>query len=119
MPVIPVKDTLKIFQGATFQHRWKYVDSDDNVINITGYSARLQVRERWEASAKLIDATDGNGKLVIVGASGTIDLLLTATETALLDFDSAVFDLELLHSDAVTVDKMAYGPVQLVREITR
>ena len=119
MPVTPVRQSLRIFQGSTLQHRWVYQDEAGDPIDLTDYKARLQVRDEWYSTTNHIDATSENGLLIINAPEGTIDLLVSATETEDLDFDSANFDLELIHPDEVTVDKLAYGTVKLVREVTR
>lgn len=119
MPVIPVRETLKIYQGATYQKRWKYVTADGAVIDLTDYTARLQIRDDPEAPETHVDATTENGKMVISAEDGTIDLLVSATETSDLAFETAQYDLELIHPDGVTVDKLALGTVKLVREVTR
>lgn len=119
MPVTTVRQTLHMYQGATYQHRWRYLDEDDNVIDLTGYTVRLQVREGTDSDTALIDATTENGLIVTDTINGVIDLIVPAADTTVLDFDCGVFDLELVHPDTITVSKLAYGNVKMTREITR
>ena len=40
---------ITIEQGATFQMNLTWKDSTGSPVNITGYTARMQVRENYEA----------------------------------------------------------------------
>lgn len=87
-------------------------------VNLTGFTARMQVRETIESTTTLVSLTTENGGVTLGGTAGTIDITITATATALLDFDSAVYDLEVVSAGGV-VTPVAYGNVYLNDEVTR
>jgi hypothetical protein len=114
---LPQTLDLLIPQGATFSRviRWK---ADNANVNLTGYTARMQLRTSAEAITTLEDLTTENGGITLGGTAGTITLSLTATETAALPATRAVYDLELVSSGGV-VTRLVEGVVTITRNITR
>jgi hypothetical protein len=114
---LPQTLDLLIPQGATFSRviRWK---ADNANVNLTGYTARMQLRTSAEAIATLEDLTTENGGITLGGTAGTITLSLTATETAALPATRAVYDLELISSGGV-VTRLVEGVATITRNITR
>lgn len=108
-----------IEQGTTFTQPfvWKETASGP-VINLTGYTARMQIRPTLADTNILLDLTTANGKLAIDGPNGKVTIQLTATETAALDFVTAVYDLELV-SGSGAVTRLLKGTISLDKEITR
>lgn len=86
-------------------------------VNLTGYTARMQIRETVESTTTLVSLTELSG-ITLGGTAGTIAIVISATATALLDFDSAVYDLEVVSAGGV-VTPVAYGNVYLNDEVTR
>ncbi|MCY1167132.1 hypothetical protein D9M73_70890 [compost metagenome] len=109
---------LTIYQGATFQLRVIWQDSNRVPIDLTGYTARMQIRERLAATTTLANMTTENGGITLGGAAGTIDLLLTAVETAAISAIRGVYDLELVSPTGV-VSKVLADEVDFVKEVTR
>lgn len=87
-------------------------------VNLTSYTARMQIRETVETTTTLVELTTENGGITLGGAAGTITLLIAATATDDLDFETAVYDLELISGSGV-VTRLLYGDVTLVSEVTR
>lgn len=109
---------LLIEQGATFRLTLSIKNkSTGQPVNISGHTARMQVRPTVASSTVLINATTENGKIAVTGATGTIAVTISATETAALDFGSAVYDLESV--SGATVTRRLQGTVTLSREVTR
>jgi len=107
-----------IEQGTTFVRHFVYKDSNGAVVNLTGYTARLQVRSYKESSVVLIEATTANGKLVITPTEGKITMTLTATELNSVTFDNAVYDLEI-ESNTGVVTRLLEGCVVNSLQVTR
>lgn len=110
---------LTILQGETFSHLlvWKAGDSLDPV-DLTGCTARMQVRSVVSSGTVLLDLTTGNGRIELGGSSGEIELKLTAAETEALTWLNAVYDLEIVHSDA-SVRRLLEGSIKVKPEVTR
>ena len=108
---------LCIPQGATFTKviRWK---QNGALVDLTGYTARMQVRATTEAASSLIELTTENGRISLGGTAGTITLNISATDTAALTAGRGVYDLELVAPNG-TVFKPVGGVVTIPRNITR
>ena len=86
-------------------------------VDLTGFTARMQIRETIESTTTLVSLTEASG-ITLGGTAGTIGITIAATATALLDFDSAVYDLEVVSAGGI-VTPVAYGNVYLNDEVTR
>ena len=108
---------ITIEQGATFQMNLTWKDSTGSPVNITGYSARMQVRENYESESTLVSLTSSGGDIVLGGALGTIAITITASATQSLQLEEAVYDLELV--SGATVTRLIQGRAIISREVTR
>jgi len=108
---------LCIQQGATFRRviTWK---QDGELVDLTSFTARMQIRATTEAATALIELTTENNRIALGGTAGTITLTISATDTAALTAGTAVYDLELVAPDG-TVTNLIGGVVTIPRNITR
>jgi hypothetical protein len=108
---------LCIQQGATFRRvlSWK---QDGALVDLSNFTARMQIRATAEAATALIDLTTENNRIALGGTAGTITLTISATDTAALTAGRAVYDLELVAPDG-TVTCLLGGVVTIPRNITR
>lgn len=118
---------LEMWQGATFTMTITVKDSAGNVQNLTGYSARMQMRTSYDAASATESLTTSNGEISITAAEGNLAFQLAATRTAAIPVDLTngkppktvyVYDLELV-DNANTVSKLLYGDVNVYGEVTR
>ena len=108
---------LFIEQGAAFTKQFIWKDSTGTPVNLTTYSARMQIRPSVSSDTILVELTTANGRIALGGAAGTITLNLGATVTDALT-RGGVYDLELYQTaDAVT--RFAEGSVEVSKEVTR
>lgn len=108
---------LTIEQGATFNPVLTWKDQNGVLVDLSGYSARMQIRDSVEATGFLHEATTVNGQIVLGGAAGTITFNIDAATTAGFTFETAVYDLELVSGAVVT--RLLQGDVVLSLEVTR
>lgn len=106
-----------IEQGATFNllMTWKI---DGTPVNLTNWTARLQARVDVEDTEVVLNLTTENGGITLGGALGTITLNQNATQTALLQTGSFVYDLELI-SGVSSVTRLLQGELTISAEVTR
>lgn len=109
---------LVIDKGATFQQRFTWKDSDGAVINLTGYTARMHIRETIAAATTIVELTTENGRITLGGVAGTIDLEVAAAVTAAITQSSGFFDLEMV-APSGKVTRLVQGRVQFSPETTR
>ena len=115
------KVPLKLEQGATYDKFWIWKTGPTGAevpVDLTGCTARAQIRPELESSTVLLDLTTVNGRIILGGVPGKIRILITDEDTALLTFDSAVYDLFIDFPDGSSVRRMA-GPVALIKRVTR
>ena len=86
-------------------------------MDLANYTARLQLRPQLASSTVLLELTTQNGGIVIDNSLKTISIVIQATQTQTLTFNSAVYSLELVKN--LEVITFSTGSVTLVPEITR
>lgn len=104
-------------QGSTVDVTMTWKDETGTPINLTGYTARMQLRPSVSSSTVTLELTTVNGRIVLGGVAGTIQLLVPATTMAGLRPDSYEYDLEMVIG--ATVIKILSGCVKVVPEVTR
>lgn len=116
--MIPATANLTIYQGATWSQKvmWR-TGASRALVNLAGYSARMQARLSAENGTTVLDMTTANGKIALAGASGEITLSLTASETAAVPAGTYVYDLELVSGAVVT--RVLQGELTVSAEVTR
>lgn len=87
-------------------------------VNLTGFTARLQIRAKLDDATVIKELTTENSGIVIDNTAKTIRLYINATDTASLNFTSAVYSLELV-SGGGEVTQLVNGNFTLVKEVTR
>lgn len=103
-------------QGSTLYQKIVY-KIDNVVVNLTTYTARMQVREKHSSTAKQLELTTSNGGITLGGALGTIIINATAIQTANLFAKEYVYDLELV--SGTTVTRIMEGKFIVTPEVTR
>lgn len=85
-------------------------------VNLTGYTARMQIREKIDSDIVIKELTTENGGITIDTTNYKITINISAADTSLFTFSSAVYSIELV---STTVTPFANGTLTLIREITR
>ncbi len=86
-------------------------------VQLTGYTARMQIREKVGSDTVLHSLTTENGGILLDTTLQTITLLIPDETTATFTFKAAVYDLEMLKSGEVS--QLATGNISLSKEVTR
>lgn len=87
-------------------------------VDLTGFTARMQIRRNIADASAVLDLTTANGGITLGGAAGTIRILATATATAALTISAGFYDLELIDG-AGAVLRLLQGTVTVSKEVTR
>lgn len=103
-------------QGTTFSNQLVW-SIDDTPVDLTTYTARMQVREKYTSTQKILDLTTENGGITLGGSSGTIDINIDSSTTASIVAKNYVYDLELVSSSTVT--RILEGKFIVTPEVTR
>jgi len=108
---------ILIEQGATYSQVITYKDNGV-AVNLTGYTARMQVRATLESASTLVELTTANSRIALGGAAGTITLTIAAADTAALTSGRGVYDLELVSGSGI-VTRLLQGVATISRNVTR
>lgn len=104
-------------QGKTLAFTLYWKDDEDDAIDLTGFSARLQVR-RTADEEPVISLTSGSG-LTVTAATGQIDVLVSATTLAGIDGGRYRYDLEVQSGSSGTVTCLLAGRFFVAEEATK
>jgi hypothetical protein len=104
-------------QGATSRTTLTLRD-EAGPVDLTGYMARLQVRETVGSPTTLLDLSTSSGGISIDGPAGSLTLLLSDEATAALTWRHGVFDLEITSPGGDTT-RLLKGEITVDPEVTR
>jgi hypothetical protein len=88
-------------QGATYSIVITYKNTAGSPINLTGYTARMQLRASYASATAALSLTTENGRIALGGAAGTITLTVAASVMETLEAKTYVYDLELINGSTV------------------
>ena len=123
--------SFTIEQGATTDVELVYKDSDSNPVDLTDYSAKMQLKNSVGGSTTYLTLSsslqaDGTG-LNLSGSggnpaskprsSGSIRIYISHATSSTLTFGTAVYDLEIVAG--VTVSKLLKGRFEVEAEVTK
>ena len=117
MTTHPAKHNFYVYRGATFSEQIEWKDESGTPVNLTGFIARMHMRETLEADDPFLTLTTENGGITLGGVAGTIQLLASATQTTAITATSGVYDVELVSGANVT--RLLEGLVIISPEVTR
>lgn len=103
-------------QGATFSLVITWKDAAGANVNMTGFTAKMQVRKSKTSDDDVMTLSTANGGIEL-GANGQIVLLADATETAALKEGQYVYDLEI--NTGSSVIRLIEGAFVVNGEVTR
>lgn len=78
---MPARKDFTAEQGAQFKRTLTW-SVGGTPVDLTGYSAKMQVRQAYGAASTLLDLNTTSGGIALGGTAGTITITATATEMA-------------------------------------
>jgi hypothetical protein len=108
---------MTIEQGSWFSKKFVWKGADGNPLDLTGYTARMQVRPAPKRTPIFLSLTTENSGITLGGTAGSIVIEASDELTAALDFNNAYYDLEMI-SPTDRPLKLLKGKVSLYKEIT-
>lgn len=108
---------INIEQGATFERTITVTDEEGTPINLTGYTARMQIRPEIDSSTIFAELTTENNLIVLGETPGTISLTINASTTSSMTREG-VYDLEIISSGG-KIYRLLKGLVRIDHEVTR
>lgn len=107
-----IKAYIVIDQGTTFQTSINVTDENDDVVDLTGYSAVAQMRKHYTSSNSFAFTTS------ISPSIGVVTLSMTANATNLITAGRYMYDCELTDPNGA-VTRLVEGIVTVTPGVTR
>lgn len=104
---------ITIDQGSVFDSTIDVEDVNGNPADITGYSARGQIRKTY-ASSTAVDFSAS----VTNPSEGKLKISLTGTQTGAMKPGRYVYDVEVLSSSGA-ITRVVEGQVEVMPRVTR
>ena len=108
---------FEVDQNATFSFVVEYKDDNGNAIDLTGASAKMQVRDVKGGTKLAVTLTSPSGGIVINGLLGKLTVTLTPTQTNKLFYPKSVYDIMVIDSNVNKI-KLLEGFLTLNRSVT-
>jgi hypothetical protein len=112
-----VQKNFEVDQNTTFSFTLEYKDNAGAPINLTGASAKLQVRDKKGGTQLAFSLTSPSGGITIDPLLGKLTVKMTPTQTSKLFFPKSEYDLMLTDSN-LNKTKLLEGFITLSRSVT-
>lgn len=113
--ISPAQYNITAYQGATYDLNLTY-SIGGTPVNLTNYTAALQVRENPRSGATILSLASGSG-ITLGGTAGTIDVTALASTMGSATPGNYVYDLELNSGSQVT--RLIQGTFAIQAEVTK
>ncbi len=111
-------ETFFIRKGDTFRKSVQ-VKQNGELLDMTGYSFRMDIRGCIDDSSAIIELTEANSRIDIsLVAQGIVILFINDTDTLALDEQKAVYDLEWTDTNS-DIRTILQGVVEILETVTR
>jgi len=107
--------TLKQGSTHTIDATWK--DSLNVPVDLTGYTARMQVRDKDINGIVIMELTTENGGITITPASGEFTIVISALDSDKTISKKCVYDLEMVKDS--DVERILEGIIRVSLSVTR
>lgn len=109
---------IRIDQGETWRMVLRLRDPN-GPIDLTGYTARMQIRSTMASPEPLFGLTSSlGGGITIIEATGTMTLLIADVVTAAWQWTYGLYDLEI-ESPSGETTRLLKGEIEVSAEVTR
>ncbi|MBN8248335.1 MAG: hypothetical protein J0L84_12950 [Verrucomicrobia bacterium] len=118
VPPYCVENWIEMKRGDTLQFDALWSQENGDPVDLTGYTAKMQVRPQTADGAPILDLSTGGNGITLGGAAGTIAVTASAATTRTLTPGEYVYDLELTSPTGVVTTIVA-GQFTLFMDVTR
>jgi hypothetical protein len=113
--ITPGRYNITAYQGATYDLSLSW-SIGGTAVNLTNYTAAMQVREAYDATTPVLSLTNGSG-ITLGGTAGTIDISVSANTMGSIVAGQYLYDLELNSGSAIT--RLVQGIFNIEAQVTR
>ena len=106
---------LSIDQGATFTSDVTVKDANGNAFDLTGYTAEAKLAKGYASTRTRTSFTT---TVAADATTGVVTLSLTAAQTAALDAERYVYDLEITQTSSGNITRVIEGIISVRPQVT-
>jgi hypothetical protein len=110
----PARVDITIRKGAAFVKRIAVLNTDGTVRDLTGYTAKMQIRQDVDDVATVLSLVP-----TVTPLSGYVDILITKSQTAAMTIPSGVWDLWIDNGGSDSPEYLAEGGVTVKKMVTQ
>lgn len=111
---------VEIDQGADWFLDVNYDNPNGTPVNLTGYTAALQLRSTPADSTAVLSLTSAaGGGITITPLTGLVSIHATANQTTIIDEGTYYYDLEITDAYTGVVTRLIQGQAIVSAEVTR
>lgn len=114
MPAVTYNAVIE--QGADWYVNFQWTDPSGTPINLTGYTAALQIRTSPLAKTTVLSLTNTSG-IAITASTGTLAVHATAAQTGAITNGLYSYDMEITSGGIVT--RLVQGSINVTPQVTR
>lgn len=107
----------RIERGADYDLTMIWKPGGTDPADLTGYTAKMQVRKNVGASTVLLELSTSNSGIILGKKAGTIQLIITNVATTAIIWKHGVYDLELTAPSGKII-RFCEGLVEVSPEVT-
>ena len=108
----------RIEQGVYREQPFIWKDSNGVAVNLTGYTARMELRRSVTAADVLLSLTNVNGGISIDPLLGKVIVIFKESDTQGVPWTGGVYDLELVNPSGKPM-RFIEGEFEVSKEVTR
>jgi hypothetical protein len=108
---------FEVDQNATFSFIVEYKDNNELPIDLTGATAKMQVRDTKGGSKLAFTLTSPAGGITITPLLGKLTIKMTPTQTSKLFYPKSSYDIMVTDSNTNKI-KLLEGFITLSRSVT-
>ncbi len=113
-----IQKNWEVDQNTTFKFEIQYTQDDETTpIDLSGASAKMQVRDIKGGAAVAFTLTSPSGGITIDGSTGTLRITMTPTQTNKLFYPKSSYDIMIIDSNG-NKTKLLEGFMTLKRSVT-
>ena len=111
--------SFSLEDGVAYPVSLTWEDSGGTPIDLTGYTAKLQVRQGYDSLTVLMTKSTANGDIVLGGAAGTIVWTFSAADAnTAAGWGFPIFDL-LMTANSGQTTRLVAGTISASPAVTR
>ena len=116
---MPAKWDITICRGSSFILYFKWLDTAGAAVDLTGYTASMDIRKTKDDSDYVLSSEDGDIILTLGDSAGTVLAEIIPAVTEAISLIRGVYDVEVTNTATGIKTRLIEGEVTLSLDVTR